>query len=295
MELIGEVEVHNGLGECVLWDDQSQVILWTDIPGQVLYRYTPDTRALVKTVLHQDLHSFCLVENSQMLLGAFRDGLAWLDPDSGEANYFYHLEHADQLRLNDGRVDDAGRFWVGSLIDLPGNRSADPEITGKLFRVDTDLTVSEHLRGIGITNSLCWSPDYTYLYLADSVPSRIDRYPFDLDTGTLGTPRPFVQNAPQHNPDGSVTDADGYLWNALWGSSEVVRYSPTGEKTNSLQLPASQPACVTFGGPNLDWLIVTTASYSLDDSQRLMEPKAGNLFIYQGNSRGKLENRFRAG
>ena len=82
-------------------------------------------------------------------------------------------------------------------------------------------------------------------------------------------------------PDGSIVDAQDYLWNAQWGSNNVVRYKRNGEIDFSIILPVSQPSCVAIGGPNLDWLIVTTAKQGLSSSAFSKEPLSGNLFIYQ--------------
>ena len=36
-------------------------------------------------------------------------------------------------------------------------------------------------------------------------------------------------------------DAEGYLWNAQWGGSRIVRYSPDGQVDQVIELPVSQP------------------------------------------------------
>ncbi|BFM13252.1 SMP-30/gluconolactonase/LRE family protein [Simiduia litorea] len=292
MYLIDEVEVHNGLGECILWDDRVQKLLWTDMPGKRFYRYHPAQRQLENFALPEDLCSFAMIENSDWLLAAFQSGLARYQPESGAIEWFYRLPEGAPLRLNDGRCDAHGRFWVGSLIDLPNCFSPKPSEQGKLYRVDHSGSVSEHLDQVRLSNSLCWSPDNTRLYFSDSTKKCIDYYEFDSAKGELGAGRTLINVDPAFNPDGSVTDKDGYLWNALWGSGKVIRVSPQGQIDTSLTLPVSQPACVTFAGPKLDWLVVSTGTYSLSDAQRKAQASAGNLFIYQTPFTGKLEHRF---
>jgi L-arabinonolactonase len=56
-----------------------------------------------------------------------------------------------------------------------------------------------------------------------------------------------------------VEDADGWLWVALSGASRVVRINPTnGVIDMTVHLPVSSPTSLTFGGPMLDELFITT-------------------------------------
>ena len=54
-------------------------------------------------------------------------------------------------------------------------------------------------------------------------------------------------------------DADGWLWVALSGASRVVRINPSnGVIDMTVHLPVSSPTSITFGGPMLDELFITT-------------------------------------
>src|SRR5262249_36493131 len=110
---------------------------------------------------------------------------------------------------------------------------------------------------------------------------------YENDTGRhgLGPPRPHSSPAPGGParaaagnvvPDGLVVGSEGCLWVALWGGSEVRRYSPTGGLLATLPVPVSQPTCPAFGGPDLSDLYLTTAWQGLDEKQRAAEPLAGH-------------------
>lgn len=77
--------------------------------------------------------------------------------------------------------------------------------------------------------------------------------------------------------DGSVVDADGYIWNARWGAGTVDRYSPDGLRIARYRVPAAQPSCPAFIGPGADRLAVTTAWEGLGDAARANQPDAGAL------------------
>lgn len=77
--------------------------------------------------------------------------------------------------------------------------------------------------GVG---GLCWSPDATVLYHADSSTNVIRAHHFDLGRGVITGRREFAATPAHVHPDGSTVDAAGGAWNAQWGSSRVVRYTP---------------------------------------------------------------------
>jgi sugar lactone lactonase YvrE len=57
----------------------------------------------------------------------------------------------------------------------------------------------------------------------------------------------------------ATTDSDGFLWAALSGASRVVRINPkNGNIDMTVHLPVTSPTSLTFGGPKLDELFITT-------------------------------------
>src|SRR4029453_10455276 len=98
------------------------------------------------------------------------------------------------------------------------------------------------------------------------------------DTAAARTRRVFCSFEDQPGvPDGSIVDAEGFLWNAQWNGHRVVRYDPKGRVERISPVPAMTPACVGFGGPDLDVLYVTTARMTMIPEQLEAEPAAGGL------------------
>jgi sugar lactone lactonase YvrE len=54
-------------------------------------------------------------------------------------------------------------------------------------------------------------------------------------------------------------------------------------------VPASQPTCPCFAGPELDMLCVTSACAGLDESTRSAEPHAGAVFVFRAGVQGLPE------
>ncbi len=278
------IKVGNTLGECVLWDDTAQALWWTDIDGRLLYRLDWASRNLQRIETPSRLASFGFVAERRELVAAFDDGFALFDPATGERSAPVRPEGlVSGMRMNDGRVDRGGRFWSGAMV----MDAAEP-LQAKLYAVQ-EGAVRTHLGGLGIANGICWSPEGTDFYLADSRRRIIWRYDFDVQDGVLGRRVEFASIHGPAEPDGACVDTDGYLWSAMWGGYAIVRYAPDGRIDRVLEVPVCQPTCVTFGGPGRELLFVTSARLGLRES----EGSAGDVLVYDVKAQGLPESRFK--
>ena len=67
------------------------------------------------------------------------------------------------------------------------------------------------------------------MYFVDSLRQRITSYAYDVGTGALGEPEPFV-DVPRDAglPDGLTVADDGSVWVAMAGGGVVHRYDDHG-------------------------------------------------------------------
>ncbi|NNC97571.1 MAG: SMP-30/gluconolactonase/LRE family protein [Gammaproteobacteria bacterium] len=291
--LIKSLTVQNTLGEGIQWNSASGEICWTDIIDKKLYTYQPETGDLNAKIMPQAVCSFAFIANTDLMLIAFDTGIATYDPQNEQLAWLYaDLCDGVTERLNDGRVDRQGRFWVGSMM----LRSVDEDnpASGKLYCLDSDGELHVRETGMHISNGLSWSPDGHTMYFADSPRREIYAYDFDVTSGNLSHKRIFINTPPNTYPDGACVDADGFLWSAHWGASQVVRYSPDGNIDCVVKTPASQPSCPAFAGINLDILCVTSARQDLQAEQLNEQPRAGDVFLYQTDIRGISEQQYQA-
>ncbi len=287
-ELVDVVAVRNILGEGVLWNARTARLWWTDIQARRLFRYDPITRALDKIATPERLASFAFVAGSERMIAAFESGLALYDPTNGAVEWLYRLEQgAVAIRFNDGRTDRQGRFWAGTMVEDDGS-----EPLGRLHCLGRNGHVIRQPDPVFIANALCASPDGRQLYFADSTQRTIFAYDLDTSSGALSGRRVFAQTPPGAFPDGAVVDRDGFIWNAHWGASRVVRYAPDGSIDTVVDIPASQASCLAFGGPGLDLLFVTSARDGLNSDTLLRQPSAGNLFVYKTDAVGLSDAEF---
>ena len=289
MELIASIPSQCTLGEGVIYDDRSDSLLWVDIVEKRLFIYELSTSALESVELPFRLGSFGLTETWGVIIAAFEQGFAFYNWQTADLYWIQQLEQdLAYTRFNDGRVDHDGVFWAGTMVE-PDKAPEGQYTRGKLYRLGLEGEAVVKLEGLSITNSLCWSPDGEVLYHTDTPSQCI--YAYENSAGLLKSKGLLVRTETSCYPDGSCVDSKGYLWNAQWGGSQVVQYSPQGKENTVLTLPVSQPSCVCFAGEQLDLLAVTSARESLTAEQLVAEPEAGNLLIYRTYYKGLAENR----
>jgi L-arabinonolactonase len=285
------LDVRNTLGECVLWCERSARLLWTDIAGATLYAHHPASGQTRHWPMPERLACFALTDDDGRLLLGLASQLAFFDFSSGTITPICAVEEGlPGTRVNDGRCDRQGRFVFGTFNDATPR----PAI-GSFYRLNHDLSLERlPLARVAIANSICFSPDGATMYYCDSQEKMIRCCDYDPSSGGISNVRVFADlSQGSGEPDGSIIDADGYLWNACWGASQIVRYAPDGSVERVLTLPVSQPSCVTFGGPALDVLYASTARIGLSADALEAEPTAGGIFstVVKG-MRGLPEARF---
>ncbi|HTI65971.1 MAG TPA: SMP-30/gluconolactonase/LRE family protein [Caulobacteraceae bacterium] len=277
----------NRLGESPVWSVREQRLYWVDSRAPAVFRLDPATGVVEDLSLPSIVGSIGLRRGGG-LVAALQTGLHLLDFDSRRLDFVADPEaHLPENRFNDGRCDRRGRFWSGTMND------ARREPTGSLYRLDPDFTVARIRDDVIVPNSICWSPDDTVMYFADTYREQMMAYTFHPDTGELSGLRPFADDRQgPGRPDGSTVDAEGFLWNAKFGGGRVVRYDPKGRVDRILDLPVSQPSSCVFGGPDLRTLYVTSATQRLDDAQLAAQPLAGGLFAADVGVAGLPEPEF---
>lgn len=285
-ELVLDCKNHHGEG--VFWDARTNALWWTDIHGQKLWSYDPQTGAPESFDMPERVACFAPREHGDGFVVAFAQSIVLYDLDAGVLRIVHEFEPDNpDTRLNDGRTDRRGRFIAGGMNE--GTGTADSSV----LRVDADLSVTRLIDGIACANSTCFSPDGATMYFTDTPEKTIRAYPYDAATGAIGAARIHcdMQSEPGL-PDGSCVDADGGVWNAEWEGRRVVRIAPTGEIDRVINVPVWKPTCCAFGGPDLDTLFITTSRLASPDDVLAREPASGGLFAVKPGVRGVADTPF---
>jgi sugar lactone lactonase YvrE len=279
------------LGEGPLWSEREQRLFFVDIVGMRIHAYRPAMGGRASSLETWQLDRFTgsLAEcRSGGLIATQQDRIVRFDPARGLASLeVLAVLEADRPanRLNDGRADARGRFWVGSM------QHDEKAHHGRLWCVTADGNARAVRDGIGVSNSIAFDPARDRMYFADSMAKLIEQTTLDAE-GLPTTWQPFARTA-TGGPDGSCLDADGFLWNAEWGASRVVRYAPTGEINRVVAMPVTRPSCPAFGGARLRTLFVTSARYLMSPEEDRTDVDAGSLYAIElDDVRGVAANLF---
>ena len=196
-------------------------------------------------------------------------------------------------RINDGRTDRSGRFVFGTLNEEDGHPP-----TGSFYQWSAAAGLRRlDLPRVGIANSICFSPDGKTMYFCDSPTRRIVRCRYDSDTAAVSDVREFATlRTDEGQPDGSIVDADGCLWNAAWGAAVVRRYRPDGRIDREIAVPATNPTCVVLAGVSMNELYISTARQDMSPSELERVPDAGGIYRASVDEvSGLRDERFRDG
>jgi D-xylonolactonase len=262
------------LGEGPIWSARDNAVYFVDIKGPAVHRLGLTDGARTSWAMPEMIG--WLAERREGFIAGFQSGFAELSLDPLVIRPIGDPEpDLPGNRLNDGKVDPAGRLWAGTMDN------AEQAASGSLYRLDPDRSWRRMDQGYRVTNGPAFSPDGRTLYHSDSALRCV--YRFDLaPDGGLGEREVFIRFGEADGyPDGMTTDAEGGLWIAHWGGSRVSRFTPDGRLDRAIPVPVSQPTSCVFAGPDLDRLFVTSAAIGLTD-----EPLAGGLFELDTGVRG---------
>ena len=259
------------LGEGPLWHPQRKRLFWFDIPRGKLHSSNPFGDQKRSWDFGEAASAMGWIDR-QTLLVATASGLQKLNLFTGRWETLVEVETDNpNTQSNDGRAGPGGHFWFGTVgTKLEKNAGS--------YYLYANGRLEKLFDGVSVPNSTCFSPDGKTAYLGDTVAQIVWRWELDkhgLPTGDKQVHLDFTETTIY--PDGSVCDQEGYLWNAQWDSSRIARYAPNGKLDRTISLPVTRPTCPAFGGPDLNWLYVTTATMGLSETELSKQPNAGRV------------------
>ena len=284
VEITCVVDARAELGEATTWDPEAGVLWWIDIQQRHIHCYDPRTGE--DRIWHAPEFLGCIgLRDKNRMMVTMKSGFHFFDIATGTFEHIVDPEpDQPKTRMNDGKTDRQGRFWSGSMFDVPGQPV---EFLGALYRLDSDLSLHRVIEGIGCSNALAWSPDSRTMYFSDSHADAVWAYDFDPLTGEIENRRTFIDMTETGGvADGATVDADGCYWLTIPVTGKVNRYDPAGKLMQSVSMPTDLPTCCEFGGANLDILYVTTAVLGRPDAHFIGQSNPGGLFALDVGVRG---------
>src|SRR3954462_614380 len=268
------------LVEVLVGSQNLQSVLWTDIEKSKLWMYRPHDGMARQWSLPDRLGCFAVCRSGRLLLGLAKSlAFAEIDFDGDSPLRIAPVMPIEpggtRTRINDGRTDRAGSFVFGTYNE------AQDAASGSFYQYSSRFGLRRlDLGGVVIPNSICFSLDGRTMYFCDSPTGLIRQCDYDADSAGVANISSFVQCRDDGGfPDGSVVDREGHLWNAVWGTGVVRRFTPEGRLAEEIAVPSRNLTCPAFGGAALDQLFVTSSRQEMTEDELNRVPTSGGLFL----------------
>lgn len=264
-------------------------MLWCDITAGLIHRSPveahPDGSSDTTIVLPAPVCSFhpAVVDGVEGFVVSLADRVVVTDLDGAIIKQLAHIEHAHPgMRLNEGKVDPAGR-WITGSVDLTNK---DPD--GAFYSVSEHERVRVLRGGIAVANGVEWSLDGSRIFFTDTGTESIYTAAYSQD-GEITDVEVFIRGE-MH--DGLTIDRDGNFWSAIYGGGRVIKYDSTGAELFSIDLPVPNVTSVAFGGADRSTLYVASARENLTEEQLEEHPLSGSVFAIHTDTAGRPPNVF---
>lgn len=276
------------LGESPMWHPVTGQLYWCDIPAGILHRTDALGGGHRRWQLDSDVACCAPVVDGTLVL-ALRRGIVHFDPNTGACVPLADAPYdPSRERFNDGKVDPAGRLWVGTIYE-PRDAPRATLYCLQWLRGRADL--SPRASDITVSNGMAFSPDGRTAYRSDTTSHTLFRADFRPETGETGPWTVWARRARRApdqaldtyggRPDGAAVDSQGCYWSAMYEGQCLVRYAPDGTELQTIELPVRCPTMPCFGGPDLRTLYVTTARDNRPEAELAQQPWAGRVLFTQ--------------
>jgi sugar lactone lactonase YvrE len=281
-------------GECPVWHAVESALYWVDIEGKTVHRLHPASGKHSAWQMPTEPSAVAPDEDNNLVV-ATRAGLLYLNTVDGSITELAAAPYDTRItRFNDGRVDPAGRFWIGTIYEPRDHPRAE------MYVYDKGELRQAWAGGMTNSNGLAWSPDGKTMYHADTTSHRVDCYDFDARTGTQSNPRNLVTFEADKTsgtyggrPDGAAMDSEGNYWVCMFEGGRILKLSPTGELLQQIDLPVRCPTCIAFGGPDLRTLYVTSAAKGRSNAELEQLPASGKVLAFAVDVAGLPQPEYR--
>ena len=258
-----------------VWMGDSRSLLWSDVPGDRMYRWDESTGS---TSIYRGPSGNANgnTRDRQGRLLTCEHGNRRVTRTEYDGRVTALADHFEGKRLNspnDIVCKSDGSIWFtdpsfGILSYYEGEK-AEPELPTNVYRLDVSGKLTVAAEGINQPNGLAFSPDESILYIVESRAAPRTILAYDVSAkGKLSKRRVAIDAGPKGTPDGFRLDVDGNLW-CGWGMGEagldgVHIFNPSGKLIGRIDLP-ERCANLCFGGVHRNRLFMaaSTSVYSL--------------------------------
>ncbi|WP_299916802.1 SMP-30/gluconolactonase/LRE family protein [uncultured Roseobacter sp.] len=250
-----------------VWFGDHDCLLFSDIPSQRILRWSEaEGLSIYRTA--SGFNNGNTRDREGRLIGC-RHGYRDVVRTETDGRLTVLADSFEGKRLNspnDVIVGSDGTIWFtdptyGIISNFEGYKANPEQSSRNVYRLGTDGELSAVVTDFAQPNGLCFSPDETRLYVAESGSSHDDTVPSVIrqfkvigaglrDAGVFATIDTGL-------PDGMRCDAQGNLWSSA--ADGVHCFAPDGTLLGKIRVP-QVVSNLCFGGPDGYRMFITATS-----------------------------------
>ena len=263
-----------------VWFGDGCYLIWSDIPNNRMLRWTEET-GKVSIFRNPSHNSNGNTRDKQGRLISCEHGTRRITRTEHDRRITVLMDSFQGNRLNapnDVVVHPDAHIWFtdpvyGILVNYEGHKS-EFELPTNVYRLNPETGEATMVTDeIEKPNGLCFSPDYSKLYISDTGASHKPGHPrqilvYDVeDNALLMNGRVFCDMG-QAMADGIRCDIDGNVWSSAGWAGEGIDgvhvFAPEGQLIGKIHLPEIV-SNLCFGGIKRNRLFITASQsvYSL--------------------------------
>ena len=274
------------LGEGTLWVPFLNSVFFVDIKKRKILILNTKTNKKKILKLDKEIGFISHIEKNIFVFG-LKSELRIVNLDNFKTIYSIDIElNKPNNRINDGKVDPAGRLWFGTMDNFEKKQS------GSLYCLDNHLRLHKVDQNYFITNGPAFL-DKNNFYHTDTKKKIIYKIKINRKFKIVKKNIFLKLDHTEGSPDGMTVDNKNNLWVCHYHGGKISVYDLKGHKIHQVFLPAKNITNCTFGGNNNNEIFISTALQGLKNKELKKYPLSGSLLKIKTNIKGKKAISFR--
>ena len=274
------------LGEGTLWVPKLQSIFFVDIKKKKIFILNIKNKRKKILKLDKEIGFIAHIKRNFFILG-LQSELRIVNLKNKKIIYSISIEKKKpNNRINDGKIDPAGRLWFGTIDNLGKKKS------GSLYCLDKDLRLYKVDQNYFTTNGPAFLNKNNF-YHTDSRKKIIYKIKINKKLKIIKKKIFIKFTKNDGSPDGMTVDKKNNLWVCHYRGSSVSAFDLKGNKIHKISIPAKNITNCTFGGVRNNELFISTARKGMSIKEKRDHPLSGSLFNIKLNLKGKKSFSFK--
>ena len=274
------------LGEGTLWVKEHNSIYFVDIKKKSFFSLNVKNNKKKIYKINKEIGFLAHIKNYIFILG-LQGELRIQNIKTKKIIKKIFIEEDIKLnRINDGKTDQAGNLWFGTMDNL--ERKIEK---GSLYKLDKNLLLTKVDKNYRITNGPAFI-DKLNFYHTDSSKKIIYKIKINQKDKIISKKIFKRFSSKDGSPDGMTLDKNKNLWVAHFHGACVSVFNNRAKLIHRINLPAKNITNCAFGGQNNSEIFITSATKGMNSRDLQKYQCSGFLFSVKTNVRGFLQKKF---